>query len=397
MFRQQALDILNKNDMKFPYFPWICFEKDMQEQIDGGKIYNLATVKDWVNDLKERFDEDGSLTNLYNYDYLRYGLTYDNGLYFQDIFEVLSTYAQAYFIYIITGSLIVSNYSVRTDNRIIDSGNLPIRLTDFFSGRAGDRHSHILDFDILRLGKKVLENNPKAGSFEFGVIAITEIGKERGNNLELKEIKKSDEETNQKNDLFNSWLKMCRHSATVDNFPFIKVFTDEQRPESWGADARDLCDIVTILNSGEQCLTLPFYTIEEMLSEWAFSKFMGLYMDFRFKRGDNTLLVHILKTLTAWIWKRNIKVYNRYGYSTLSVATERGTQDGEKAKKKYFLMNGKIYNNRFCTDCFSDFFNDMAKEAGCGLSDYREYATEKATVDELLEQNSYFVNTLYGG
>ncbi|MCM1441649.1 MAG: hypothetical protein NC131_20940 [Roseburia sp.] len=39
----------------------------------------------------------------------------------------------------------------------------------------------------------------------------------------------------------------------------------------------------------------------------------------------------------------------------------------------------------------------FTKEAECGLSDYREYATEKATVDELLEQNSYFVNTLYGG
>ena len=78
-----------------------------------------------------------------------------------------------------------------------------------------------------------MENNPRAGSFEFGVVGITEIGKERGNNLELKEIKKGTDEANQKNDLFNSWLKMCRHSATVDNFPFIKVFTDEQRPESW--------------------------------------------------------------------------------------------------------------------------------------------------------------------
>ena len=57
--------------------------------------------------------------------------------------------------------------------------------------------------------------------------------------MELKEVKRTQEETNQKNDLFNSWLKMCRHSATVDNYPFVKVFTDEQRPASWGADARD--------------------------------------------------------------------------------------------------------------------------------------------------------------
>ena len=95
---------------------------------------------------------------------------------------------------------------------------------------------------MLRLGKKVKENNPHAGSFEFGVVTITEIGKERGNTLELKEVKKGTEETNQKNDLFNGWLKMCRRSATVDNYLFIKVFTDEQRPESWGADAVRDCD-----------------------------------------------------------------------------------------------------------------------------------------------------------
>ncbi len=29
-------------------------------------------------------------------------------------------------------------------------------------------------------------------------------------------------------------------SGTVDNFPFVRVITDEQRPESWGLDARAL-------------------------------------------------------------------------------------------------------------------------------------------------------------
>ena len=176
----------------------------------------------------------------------------------------------AYFIYVIQSSLIVANYSVRTDNRMLDNGNFPLWLTDFFpkNRRTESRHVHILDFDVLRLGKKVLENNPKAGSFEFGVVAITEIGKERGNNLELKEVKRNTDDTNQKNDLFNSWLKMCRHSATVDNFPFIKVFTDEQRPESWGADARDLADIIYINSCGDMRLSLPLYTIEEMISEW---------------------------------------------------------------------------------------------------------------------------------
>ena len=397
MFRQKAYSILQNNDMKFPYFPWICFEKELQKCMEYGTVYNLATVKEWVKLKRRRFEKHGNIHwQLYGYDVERYGYEYNDGLKISNLFDVLETYGQAYFIYVLQSSLIVSNYSIRTDNEMIDKGNFPIWLTGFFSENERESlHSHILDFDILRLGKKVLENNPNAGSFEFGVIAITEIGKERGNNLELREIKKGTEETNQKNDLFNSWLKMCRHSATVDNFPFIKVFTDEQRPESWGADARELCDVIHIISSGEQRLALPFYTIEEMISEWVFDRFIRLYEDFRFRRGDNTLLVHITKSIAAWFWKRNSRMYNRYGYCILKIEKERGTMDGKIEKKKYFLMNGKIYKNRFSTDCFSDYFNDMAKKSKVGLMDYLEYCTEKANVEELKKQNSYFINALY--
>lgn len=141
---------------------------------------------------------------------------------------------------------------------------------------------------------------------------------------------------------------------------------------------------------------MPFYTIEDMISEIAFNKFINLYYDFRFRRGDNTLLVHILKSVTAWLWKRNIKVYNTYGYNVLKIEKERGTMDGKVDKKKYYIMNRKIYARRFSTDCFSDYFNDMARQAKVGLNDYREYVTERASVDELKAQNSYFINALYG-
>ena len=59
-------------------------------------------------------------------------------------------------------------------------------------------------------------------------------------------------------------------------------------------------------------------------------------------------------------------------------------------------MNQKIYARRFATDCFLDYFNDMARKSGMGLADYREYVTERASVDELKAQNSYFIRALYG-
>lgn len=397
MFRNVAYGKLQETDMKFPNFGWIAFEMELRKCMEHGTVYNLATVKEWVKLKRSRYKKhhDDSL-QLYGYDSKRYGLYYRDGLKTSYIFDVLSTYAQLYFVYVIQSSLIVANYSIREDNRLIDGGNFPVWNTDFFSKTPRpSRHAHILDFDVLRLGKKVLENNPNAGSFEFGVVAITEVGKERGNNLELKEVKKGTEETNQKNDLFNSWLKMCRHSATIDNYPFIKVFTDEQRPSSWGADARELCDIVHIVSSGNTRLALPFFTIEEMLNEWLFNWFINLYADFRFNRGDNTLLIYLLKKLTAFFYNRTVIAYNNYGYSISNIEKERGTMDGKTEKKKYYLMHKKIYSQRFSTDCFSDYFNDIAKNTKIGLNDYMEYQTEKATVTELKMQNSYFINALY--
>ena len=398
MFRQEAFQRLQKQDMKFPFFSWICFEDEIKKCMEHGRIYNLASIRTWVAQKRERYYKHLNADwQLYGYDIERYGMWYDSGLTQENLFDVLETYAKLYFIYIIESSLLIANYSIRAEDILYDRGNFPMRAYSFFTPSAEyTRFAHILDFDVLRLGKKVIENNPKAGSFEFGVVVITEVGKERANNLELKELKKGAEETNQKNDMFNAWLKMCRHSATVDNFPFIKVFTDEQRPESWGADARDLADIITIVKSGQQKLALPFFTIEEMLYEKTFNWFLSVYYKFRHIRGDNTLLVHSLKAVISKIYAHYQRIYNRFGFSVLSVDKERGTQDEKPERKLYYLANYKIYRERFSTDCFSDYFNDLAEKAGVGLLDYVQYASVKASVDELKSQNSYFIRGLYG-
>lgn len=400
MFRQEAFRRLQRQDMKFPFFPWIKFEDEIRACMEHGRIYNLASIRTWVALKRDRYVGHGRVDlQLYGYDVARYGLFYNSGLGEENLFDVLETYAKLYFIYIIESSLLVSNYSIRVEDVLCDMGNFPVREYGFFNippAVEATRFAHILDFDVLRLGRKVIENNPKSGSFEFGVVVITEVGKERANNLELKELKKGADETNQKNDLFNAWLKMCRHSATVDNFPFIKVFTDEQRPESWGADARDLADILTIIQSGKQKIALPFFTLEEWLYDWLFSRFIGLYTQMRYLRGDNTLLIHVLKAITSKIYTHCERLYNRYGYSVLKIEKERGTKDGKVEKKQYFLANYKIYRERFSTDCFSDYFNDLAEKSGVGLMDYMAYKRVKASVEELREQNSYFIRGLYG-
>lgn len=402
MFRDKAFEKFLEEDLKFPYFPWINLENAIKTGMEYHHIYNLATVELYIHKKQRRWLKSSCREKIFNYDYERYGLTYNDKQKIIDIWEVLETYAKLYFIYVIQSSLIIANYSIRSDMLISDLGNFPLWDSDFFErdSRLIDsfsRHAHIIDFDALRLGKKVIEHNPNSDFFEFGVVVITEVGKERKNALELKEIKAAAKESNQKNDGFNDWLKMIRHSATVANYPFVKVITDEQRPESWGADARDLCEIVHIKDSGPTKLAMPFFFIAELLYSFIFGRFVNAYYKYRHLRGDNTLLMHILKTFAAKIQHYYTGIYNTFGYCALNVQVESGTQDGELSAHKYYLANKKIYSKRFSTDCYSDFFAVKALRSNIGIDDLREYATEKASVDELTRQNSYFVRDLTKG
>ncbi len=419
MFREKALKLMVKNELKFPEFPWVNLEHFLNYCMYHHIVYNLTTVKDLIRYLAHCFDlgrESGASRGLrkklnkefgykfrynliFDYDYARYGLLYDDGLKILNIWEVIESYAMEFFIYNIDCSYIVSNFSVRTDAVRDDKGNLPIYDQDFYNRSGSDalelsRFSNIINYNALRLGKKTTDEDPMKDSFEFGVVAITEIGKERKNNLQLQELKRKDDSANQKNDGFNDWLKMIRHSATVDYYPFVKVISDEQRPESWGADARDLCDIVHIRESSETKLAMPFFALSELLYDLIFKKFTDLRNEYKHVRADNTVPMWVFRKLTAKLEDRYNRIYNRYGYSVLALEVERGTQDGATDSKKYYLDSKRIYADRFSTDCFSDFFETKSRRSPVGLADYPEYESSKATFDELQLQESYFVEDL---
>lgn len=398
MLRDKAYEIILENDLAFPYFPWINLENAVKRAIDNHSIYNLVTARRFVLSKKRKFLKRPVSFYLFGYDYKRYGLTYDNGLFVVDIWDVIYNYVQAYMLYIMSSSFIQSNYSIRTDALLDDVGNFPLWDTDFFRRDAKhidsfSRHAHILDFDALRLGKKLLENNDN-DYFEFGVVAITEIGKERGNNLELTDVKKNSDETNQKNDLFNSWLKMIRHSATVDNVPFVKVFVDEQRPSSWGADAKDLSEIIHIDTVSEKRLCMPFFLLEEVLHSFLQRLFERFYQTHRYNKGNNTLFCHIFKTIYSKLHSYYVRTYNTFGFKVLGIKIEDGKQDGVYEDKRYFIMDKKIYAKRFSTDCFSEFFEEKAKRSVKGLNDVPEFEKEKATFNEMKSMNSYFFRDL---
>ena len=404
MFRDKAFEKLKEYMNKLPDFPWLRFEREIQRAIEHGSVYNLATCRRFVRGKRYKFYRNvivkRRLQKLYFFGYDG-KLYYDDKLQVTDAFTLLENYAQLYFIYIVASSLIVSNYSIRDDEQLSSMGNFPMWCNDFFSGDSltldsRSRYSHILDFDILRLGKKIIENNPHAGSFEFGVLGITEVGKERGNQNDTKGrgIKYDDPTANRLNDGFNRWVKLCRHSSTVDNFPFVSIYLDDQRPESLGADAKELCTLLHIRESSEPMNALPFFWVYDWLYKLLYSRLMGKYMSHRYRRNDETLPSYFVHRIASWLYVRRARMMNLYGYKVQSIDIEAGTQNGNFVPEKYFLMFKKIYAKRFDTACFADIFAKQSIETRGGVDKYPEYADVRASMDELREQNSYFIDEI---
>ena len=402
MFRDKAFELLLETDMKFPYFPWINLENEIKRCMDRHSIYNLASCRRFARSKHRKFNRRPMKYRMFGYDYERYGTTFNDKLKVIDIWQAIEDYTQLYFIYIIYSSLMLANYSIRSDNVKIDEGNLPLWSTELFRRDARlmdaySRHCHILDFDSLRLGKKVLENNKFANSFEFGVVLITEIGKERGNMLENKGKKRTDDEANQLNDLFNSQLKMLRHAATVCNYCFVRLIADEQRPESWGADAKELADIIYIQNTSDVRLAMPFFWLEDAVISWLMGKFQNRYTNYRFTHGNNTLLMFLYKSIVTWLFRYRLGIYNTFSYKQVSVRVSSGKDERKFDKKKYYILYKKDYSLRFATDAYSDFWAAKALRSDYGLNDLPEYRETKASVDEFAMQNSYFMNDLING
>ena len=402
MFRDKALELLLETDMKFPYFPWINLENEIKRCMDRHSIYNLASCRRFARSKHLKFNRRPMRYRMFGYDYERYGTTFNDNLKVTDIWQAIEDYTQLYFIYIIQSSLILSNYSVRTDNIKLDEGNLPLWDTELFRRdarymQAVSRHSHILDFDSLRLGKKVITENKYANSFEFGVLLVTEIGKERGNMLENKGKKKTDEEANQLNDLFNAQLKMLRHAATVCNYCFVRLIADEQRPESWGADAKELADIIYIKDKSETRLAMPLFGVEEAVIDWVFGRFIRRYTTYRYRHGNNTLLMYWYKSIAKALFRHKLRIYNTFGYKKVNVQVYSGQDATEKADKTYYILFKKDYSLRFATDAYSEFWASKALRSDYGMDDLPVYGDTKATMNEFAEQNSYFMIDLFRG
>ena len=417
--RQNAKAGMRDLDRKFPDFPWIVLEKMIAKDYKRRRFRNLYHLSLWTDEMIENSRHGGKewLRKLkksyrsccavpfeypfFNYDTKRFKTVYRGGLGEETIEEAVKDYAALYLIYI-QPMLIIANFSIRSDDDLVDLGNFPLWRDDFFRHEpdpiSRSRFSKILNQDLLRPGKQMDPKCEYANSFEFGVIAETEVGKERGNQFDRAGKKKEDAEANTLNDKRDDLFKLMGHLGTIYNLRFALYVGDEQRASSWSANAMELCDVVTIRKRGKEKILMPFFGVEELLHLIAHKLFGSYYDDVRLNRGDTTLTTYLFAHLSKAVEDHYHYIVNRFGGHHLKVNVALAMkQDGDEdalSKGKIFIANAKVYSHVFRSAAWNRFMEKRAGRSTSGIEDIPAFDSLDASFENFLEMRSYFFRDL---
>lgn len=402
MDRDTCLGILNDNMRRFPRFPWIRFELWLRHKINQGEIRTWVSARDLTRAKCVFFDFSNQPWRYWSYDLEQYPFEFNDGLKIIRLPQALEEYAQAYFSYTLVTSYMVSNSPVRDDFIIRDEGNFVLVDTDYLARVPEDiskisSYSHIVDWDMFRLGVKIMDKNPNVGAFEFGILLFTEIDKERKNNDQLKETKAKEETCNQKNDLFNLWMKMSGQGAMLANKCLLHILTNAQRPSSWGADGHELCAVMHISKHTGHTYTLPFFWLEAAILKRYLSWWDGVNDDSRYHWGNNHLVIWLGQGFAAILYRYLIRRSNLFGYYDQNIQCETGTSDEHKnfEDMTYRVIFRTAFAERYASDYFKAFANMQTERCEVGMNDLPCYSGKYPTITEMQLSHSHLNNDLF--
>ena len=362
-------------------------------------MYNLASTEKYIRKERAAFEASGKKTYIYGYDYENYPLEVPKGNGTIYIWEALENYAKQSLVYLTQSSLLVANYSVREDYIIENCGNYIRYHYNFFAEQMpaeASHFAHILNWDSLRMGVLLVTDSKYKDSFEFGVILTTELGKERENSLETQHLKRDDKDCNAKNDLLAARIMYIRHGATIDNFCYAVLLSDEQRAMKLDINIRANCEQITIAESSKTKLAYPFFYLESLLYDLIVPKADDFLDAYKVAKGSRGLIYKSVLYLSSAIFKMYQNTVDKYGYSVVKFYREREDLQGKAEAKleKFYMLYGVIYNDRYKTDTHSRFIRKRALNSCVGLDDYPCYASTDASDDELHEQESLHIQAM---
>lgn len=406
LFRQNAEEILDEVRGLFPEFRFDLFRKKLDLQIRLHRIKNLYDCETYVKGefkgILCSFDVFAK-RNLY-FDSKKHSACFFNGLYHETLIDDLSDYAKAYFVYQNQYPLILSNYAIRGEYRPVRNDHFLLFDYDWFREEASDLvppgFSKIVDYDMLRLSRSKVDENPNRNIPLAYVFALTELGKERGNALENAELKKSSSETNAKNDGFNDYLRVARHPATIRNRLFVKIFFDEQRASSCGVALSGITeDILTIDKAHTKVKSAMYFSYLRLLGINFFQNLSSNFLR-RYERcrNDQTLLTELMKSIARTSNRAYTRYVNAWTYKEIHFYVQNGSLPENESKAtsrgKYYLAYKKIYDHRYASDSLKGFFDAKSTRSPLGIADLPAYSSLYAGLDEIEAQHSYFGDSI---
>lgn len=416
MLREKARSQLMEIRAEFPQFPFRYLEEEVEYLKQNKKCVNKVQIDYYF---EQKFKD---LNVVYGYDLrTKKNLHYD-GLSVATLKHELCDYAQLYFIYI--SILAYSTYSVRYDEGIELSHAFPglkynffhrdLRM-DEFKETNQSYHANILDYNLLRLNGQVeafynkdpkdltkeekKELNKLVTLFDFGVITISEIAKERGNK-DTNRNRNYKTDTNPANDGLANCLGLIRHLTTVRHQQYGFVIWDDQKISALRQVEAAMAETNIFLpkQTGKKKITLPLWFFEGVILEWGLMTFSNLYNKYISYRNDQTLFSYIVFGLYSFFYNINRQITNIFGYKryelSLSGVNVNGGQES-RGESTFYVMDKIVYaGNKFDTAVYSGFFKVLKLQAESGNNESESFKGSTATFKELEKTHGYMFDEL---
>ena len=398
IYKDENLRTVFKYENYFPSFPWARFREDIYTRIESRELYCLPLLEDYVDILIDFYEITGDNGFIYGYRDDIYKTEVNAGNRRISLSDALKEYGKAFMLYT-NENLGISNLPIRTDGEFDDSKYFKRWNGNFFEEKKVSRLTHILNQDMLRHGVRMDPASAEIGALGPSVIGWTEISKDLGNQLTNSGYKADAFTCNPKNEKSIHSFMFARHvKALVDNFPYIRFITDDQRAANVAASAVGLMCVVNITEKSEPMIAIPGFSLYLDAEQFISRQFNKLSHKRENVRGDVTLSWLLIKQAVSAFSLPAQRMRNRFGYEELTLLRQAGNAfsgnegaqntAGSATEHVYYKMYRKNYSDRFISDSHASAYAEAQKRCGIGIDEIPCYQNLRMTPEEIEYQRS---------
>lgn len=398
IFKDENLKTIFKYELYFPSFLWAAFREDLFLRIESRELNKIPLVEDYVDLVMDFYEITGHNGFIYGYRDDLYKTTVNAGNREISLRDALKEYGKAFMLYT-NENLGISNLPIRMDGNFDDSKYFKKWNGNFFEKKKVSRLTHILNQDMVRHGVKMDPNSKEIGVLGPSIIGWTEISKDLGNQITNSGYKADALTCNPKNEKSIHSFMFARHiKALIDNFPYIRFITDDQRAANVAASAVGLMCVINISGKSEMKIALPGFGWYLDLEGFIVGQFNKLSLKRENVRGDVTLSWILIKQSVSSFSLPAQRMRNCFGYEELKLLRQAGNAfsgnegaqntAGQATEHIYYKMYWKNYSDRFISDSHASAYAEAQKCCPIGIDDIPCYKDLRMSSEEIKYQRS---------